>query len=52
MSLKNRKNAIDNSNKRYEEKNKENICDNNYFNFNACFEGLKKEKEINMMNID
>ena len=52
MLLKNRKNALDYSNKRNEEKNKENICNNGSFNFNAYFEGIKKEKEINMMNID
>ena len=52
MLLKNRKNALDYSNKRNEEKNKENICNNGSFNFNAHFEGIKKEKEINMMNID
>ena len=52
MLLKNRKNALDYSNKRNEEKNKENICNKGSFNFNAHFEGIKKEKEINMMNID
>ena len=52
LLLKNRKNALDYSNKRDEEKNKENICNNGSFNFNAYFEGIKKEKEINMMNID
>jgi hypothetical protein len=52
MSLKNRKNALDNINKKNEEKNKENNCVNSYFDFNMCFGGIKKEKEINMMNID
>ena len=52
LLLKNRKNALDYSNKRNEEKNKENICNNSNFNFNAYFEGIKKEKEINLMNID
>ena len=52
LLLKNRKSAFDYSNRRNEEKNKENICDNNCFNFNNCFEGIKKEKEINSMNID
>ena len=52
MSLKNRKNALDNTNKKNEEKNKENNCVNSYFDFNMCFGGIKKEKEINMMNID
>jgi len=52
MLLKNRKNALDYSNKRDEEKNKENICNNGSFNFNAYFEGIKKDKEINLMNID
>ena len=50
--LKNRKNALDYSNKINEGKDKENICENICFNFNACFEGIKKEKEINMMNIE
>ena len=52
LLLKNRKNALDYSNKRDEEKNKENICNNGSFNFNAYFEGIKKDKEINLMNID
>ena len=52
MLLKNRKNALDYSNKINEGKDKENICENICFNFNACFEGIKKEKEINMMNIE
>ena len=52
ISLKNRKNALDNINKKNEEKNKENNCVNSYFDFNMCFGGIKKEKEINMMNID
>ena len=52
MLLKNRKNALDYSNKRDEEKNKENIGNNGSFNFNAYFEGIKKDKEINLMNID
>ena len=52
MSLKNRKNALDNINKKNEEKNKENICDNNFFNSMGLFEDTKKEKEINLMNID
>ena len=52
LLLKNRKNALDYSNKRDEEKNKENICNNCSFNFNAYFEGIKKDKEINLMNID
>ena len=52
LLLKNRKNALDYSNKINEGKDKENICENICFNFNACFEGIKKEKEINMMNID
>ena len=52
MVLKNRKNALDYSNKINEGKDKENICENICFNFNACFEGIKKEKEINMMNIE
>ena len=52
MLLKNRKNALDHSNKINEAKDKENICENICFNFNACFEGIKKEKEINMMNIE
>ena len=52
MLLKNRKNALDYSNKRNEEKNNENICNNGSFNFNAYFEGIKKDKEINLMNID
>ena len=52
MLLKNRKNALDYSKKINEGKDKENICENICFNFNACFEGIKKEKEINMMNIE
>ena len=52
LLLKNRKNALDYSNKINEGKDKENICENICFNFNACFEGIKKEKEINMMNIE
>ena len=52
MLLKNRKNALVYSNKINEGKDKENICENICFNFNACFEGIKKEKEINMMNIE
>jgi len=52
MLLKNRKNALDYPNKINEGKDKENICENICFNFNACFEGIKKEKEINMMNIE
>ena len=52
MLLKNRKNALDHSNKINEAKDKENICENICFNFNACFEGIKKEKEVNMMNIE
>ena len=52
MSLKNRKNALDNINKKNEEKNKENNCVNSYFDFNMCFGGIKKEEEINTMNID
>ena len=52
MSLKNRKNGYDYINKKYEEKNKENICDNNCFNSMGLFEDTKKDKEINMMNID
>ena len=52
MLLKNRKNDLDYSNKINEGKDKENICENICFNFNACFEGIKKEKEINMMNIE
>ena len=52
LLLKNRKNALDYPNKINEGKDKENICENICFNFNACFEGIKKEKEINMMNIE
>ena len=52
LLLKNRKNALDYSNKKNEIKNKENNSENTCFNFNACFEGIKKEKEINMMNIE
>ena len=52
LLLKNRKNALDYSNKRNEEKNKENICDNGCFYFNSYFEEIKKEKEINPMNIE
>ena len=52
MSIKNRKNMSDYINKKNEEKNKENNCVNSYFDFNMCFGGIKKEKEINMMNID
>lgn len=52
MSLKNRKNGYDYINKKYEEKNKENICDKNCFNSMGLFEDTKKDKEINMMNID
>ena len=52
LLLKNRKNVLDYSNKINEGKDKENICENICFNFNACFEGIKKEKEINMMNIE
>ena len=52
MSLKNRKHGYDYINKKYEEKNKENICDNNCFNSMGLFEDTKKDKEINMMNID
>ena len=52
LLLKNRKNALDYSNKKNDLKNKENNNENTCFNFNACFEGIKKEKEINMMNIE
>ena len=52
LLLKNRKNALDYSNKKNDLKDKENKCENTCFNFNACFEGIKKEKEINMMNIE
>ena len=55
MSLKNRKNALDYLNKKNYEKNnenKENIYNNNCINSNGLFNGIKKEKEINMMNID
>ena len=52
MSVKNRKNMSDYINKKNEEKNKENICDNNCFNSMGLFEDTKKEKEINLMNID
>ena len=52
MSVKNRKNMSDYINKKNEEKNKENICENNCFNSMGLFEDTKKEKEINLMNID
>ena len=39
-------------NKKNEEKNKENICVNDYFNSMGLFEDTKKDKEIIMMNID
>ena len=52
MTIKNRKNMNDYINKKNEEKNKENICDNGCFNSMGLFEDTKKEKEINMMNID
>ena len=50
ISLKNRKNAFDYSNKRNEE-NKENICGNRSLNTIGLFESGNK-KEINMMNIE
>jgi len=50
LSLKNRKNALDYSNKRNEE-NKENICDHRNLNNIGLFESGNK-KEINMMNIE
>ena len=50
ISLKNRKNAFDYSNRRNEEK-KENICDNRSLNTIGLFESGNK-KEINMMNIE
>ena len=50
ISLKNRKNALDYSNKRNEE-NKENVGDNRNLNTIGLFESGNK-KEINMMNIE
>ena len=52
MTIKNRKNMNDYINKKNEEKNKENMRDNGCFNSMRLFEDTKKEKEINMMNID
>ena len=52
MTIKNRKNMNDYINKKNEEKNKENICVNDCFNSMGLFEDTKKDKEINMMNID
>ena len=51
LLLKNRKNSLDYTYKKNDEENKENININIFKNF-GCFGGAKREKDINMMNID
>ena len=52
MLLKNRKSVIDNTDTNYEIANKENIYNNVQINYVYNFQEEKKEKELNMMNVD
>ncbi len=52
MLSKNKKNYIDYSNKNIDESNKENINNNSQINFLIGFQEQRREKEINIMNLD
>ena len=52
MLLKNKKSAIYNNDTNYEMANKENIYNNVQINYVFGFQEEKKEKELNMMNLD